>query len=272
METGLQKLDLLKKNLKGLNSILVAFSGGVDSTFLAAVAFEVLGDQAAALTAVSPSMADREFEEAKSLAQMIGICHIVIESHELESERYRANLSDRCYFCKTELFGLCMETASELGIRYVADGFNMDDFGDYRPGRKAAEESGVVSPLADAGLNKSEIRKLSKLYNLPTWNKPATPCLSSRFPYGTGITAEKLSKVEKAEEVLRSFGFREFRARFHEDILRLEIPPDEMIRVLSAETRDALNAELKKLGFKYIALDLEGFRSGRMTEDYVKKV
>jgi pyridinium-3,5-biscarboxylic acid mononucleotide sulfurtransferase len=258
------KLAAMKEGLAGCGSALVAFSAGVDSTLVLAVAREVLGDAAVALTAHSPSVPQAEREQAAALAARLGARHLVVESHEGDDPRYVANATDRCYFCKSELYRLCLETARREGIHAVLDGFNADDRRDHRPGRQAAEERAIRSPLAEAGLTKNEVRAWSEHYGLPTWDKPQMACLASRIPYGTPVTPERLAQVERAEAALRAAGLRSFRVRHHGDIGRIEVAADELE---SAFTRRAeLAAAVRTAGFRIAALDLEPFRSGRMNE------
>jgi uncharacterized protein len=243
---------------------LVAFSGGVDSTFVLAVAREVLGDRAVALTAHSPSVPQAERAEASALAARLGARHLVVESRELEDPRYVANASDRCYFCKSELYRLCGEAAREQGLAAILDGFNADDRRDHRPGHRAAEERAVRSPLAEAGLTKAEVRAWSEAYGLPTWDKPQMACLASRLPYGTPVTIERLGQVERAEERLHALGLRQLRVRHHGDIGRIEVAAEEMERAFAR--RAEVVAAVREAGFKVAVLDLEPFRSGRMNE------
>jgi uncharacterized protein len=260
------KLARMRERLSELGSALVAFSGGVDSTFVLQVAVEVLGQRAVALTAISASVAPEERLAAMRLAELLGARHVVVDSAELDNPAYRRNPTDRCYFCKSELYALCERTRSELGLAAVVDGFNADDTRDHRPGHRAAQEARVHSPLAEAGLTKDEIRALSRAAGLPTWDKPAMPCLASRIPYGTAVTEERLHQVGSAESELRALGLRTFRVRYHGDIARLEVAAEEVARFADADFRDRVNAALRGHGFKYVALDLEPFRSGRLNE------
>lgn len=260
------KLARMRASLSELGSALVAFSGGVDSTFVLQVAVEVLGARSVALTAISASVAPEERLEAVRLAELLGARHVVVDSAELQNPAYRRNPTDRCYFCKSELYSLCERTRAELGLAAVVDGFNADDTRDHRPGHRAAEEARVHSPLAEAGLTKDEIRALSHAAGLPTWDKPAMPCLASRIPYGTSVTEERLFQVGSAESELRALGLRTFRVRYHGDIARLEVSAEEVARFSDAEFRERVNTALRGRGFKYVALDLEPFRSGRLNE------
>lgn len=270
--TTQEKFTHLKAILQDIGSVLVAFSGGVDSTFLLKVAFDVLGYKAVALTATSPTYPDREFQDAKRLAQEIGVEHIIVESNELLIPNFAENTDKRCFYCKSELFDICKEKAKELGLNFVADGSNVDDMSDYRPGRDAAKELRVRSPLVEAGLSKLEIRQISKAIGLETWKKPSFACLSSRFPYGTKITEERLDKVEKCEEILRSLGFSQFRVRFHNEIARIEVLPSEINKFLDKEIRNAIVNSFKQHGFTYITLDLQGYRTGSMNEGMKNKI
>jgi uncharacterized protein len=260
------KFEKLKGILRDLGSVAIAYSGGVDSTFLLKVAHDVLGDKVVAVTAKSSTYPEREFNEAKKYIEQFGAKHIVIVSEELEIEGFAKNPVNRCYFCKKELFTKVGQVAKENGLNYVLDGSNFDDTGDYRPGMKAARELGVVSPLKEAELTKNDIRELSKRLNIPTWNKPSFACLSSRFPYGNEITVGKLSQVEKAEQYLMDMGFRQLRVRHHGDIARIEVAPQDREKFFSLEIMDKIGQEFKKFGFKYVTLDMLGYRTGSMNE------
>ncbi len=256
------KLASLRESIASCESALVAFSAGVDSTFVMAVAREVLGDRAVALTAHSPSVPAAEREEARELAARVGIRHLEVSSHEQEVPGYVANGTDRCYYCKSELYRLCEAAASREGLAAILDGFNADDRADHRPGHQAARERRIRSPLAEAGLSKVEVRAWSAAYGLPTWEKPQMACLASRIPYGTPVTPEKLAQVERAEAALRALGLKNLRVRHHGDIGRIEVAEGELDGAFAR--RDALAAAVKGAGFKLAVLDLEPFRSGRM--------
>ena len=266
-----EKLRKLKEYLSELGSVAVAFSSGVDSTFLLRTAHEVLGDDVIALTARSCSFPGRELKEAEEFCKSEGIRHIIIESEELAIDGFKQNPKNRCYLCKKELFSKMIQTAEEEGIKFVAEGSNLDDNGDYRPGLKAIAELGIKSPLREAGLTKDDIRALSKEMGLKTWDKPSFACLASRFVYGETITEEKLAMVDKAEQLLLDLGFRQVRVRIHGDIARIEILPAEFSKLMEDAVRDKVNSTLKNLGFSYVAMDLEGYRSGSMNEAFFNK-
>jgi pyridinium-3,5-biscarboxylic acid mononucleotide sulfurtransferase len=259
-----QKREAVLSRLGGLQSALVAYSGGVDSALLLALAVEALGPRAVAFTALSPAVAPDELEGARAVARQLGARHVEKVSHELEDPRYAKNPVNRCYFCKTELYTLAVTEARALGLNAVVSGTNADELRDYRPGLKAADEHEIVQPLAEAGLTKAEIRELSRELGLPTWDKPQQPCLSSRIPYGTEVTAERLQQLAKAEMALRKLGLREFRVRWHGEIARIELGEGEMERLLPV--RAAAVEALKEAGFHYVSVDLEPFRSGRLNE------
>jgi len=241
----------------------VAFSGGVDSSFLSYAAYEALGGGAVAVTIVSPMLSKRELDDAKKVARKIGIEHILVEENVID-EKVAENPKDRCYFCKKQEFGAIIDAAKERGIDTVFDGTNIDDEYDYRPGLKALSELGVLSPLREVGLSKAEIRELSRLADIPVWNKPAFACLASRVPYGEKITEEVLLKIERGEEVLRSFGFEQFRLRAHGNIARIEVAKSERGKFFSEPVLDEISQKIKALGFAFVALELEGYRMGNL--------
>ena len=265
-KTLLQKRSDLVNILEQMRSVIVAYSGGVDSAFLAAVANEVLGRKALSVTAVSPSLAPSELDEATDLANRIGLNFMTIETNEIDRPDYQANNPDRCFFCKDELYTHLVRFAEEESFDSIVNGTNVDDLGDYRPGIEAAKQYGVRSPLVEAELTKDDIRALSRDMDLPTWDKPAQACLSSRIPYGTTVTVEALTKIAKAEQFLRSKGFKQLRVRHHETIARIEIEPSDFSAITSEPLRSEINQEFKNIGYSYITLDLDGFRSGSLNE------
>jgi uncharacterized protein len=260
------KVERLRGLLTEIPSALVAFSGGVDSSFLLRVAAEVLGPRCIAFTTVSPTTPADDLEDARRLAAALGVEHVVVDANELDIPGYAENPINRCYFCKDNLFTLCLAEARRRDLAAVLDGANLDDLGDHRPGLQAAAEQGVRHLLVEAGLAKADVRAASRALGLATWDRPSSPCLSSRFPYGTRITGERLARVEAAERFLRGRGFRELRVRFHDTVARLEVPPADMPRLLEPATRAAVVEELRRLGFLYVALDLQGFRSGSLND------
>ncbi len=259
------KRDRLIELLRSYGSCAVGFSGGLDSSVLAKAAAVALGEKAVAVTAVGASIASGELDEAGEVARQIGIRHELVESHEIDDPGYRRNEADRCYFCKSALAEEIRATAERLGLNVILDGRNRDDLGDHRPGIRAANEKNMRGPLAECELTKDELRQLARHWNLPIWDKPATPCLSSRIAYGEEVTEERLRMVDRAERFLRELGFRPFRVRYHRgDMARIEVPADELSRFLDDSLRRRVVEHLKSAGFKYVALDLEGFRSGSM--------
>jgi uncharacterized protein len=255
----------LLEALRGYGRVAVAFSGGVDSTVVAQVAYDALGDAAIAVTAVSDSLAAGELEEAQALARRIGIRHRVIRTEEFADPNYLRNQPDRCYFCKSELYGRLSGMLEELGVDVIASGANLDDQGDHRPGMRAAAERGVRHPLQECGLTKDHVRGLARAYDLPTWDKPATPCLSSRIAYGEEVTPERVRMIDQAEHWLRQRGLRVLRVRYHKgDLARIEVPLDDLPRLVDLDVRGELIAAFRALGFKFVTLDLEGFRSGSL--------
>ena len=266
-----KKLEALQEYLKELGSVAIAFSSGVDSTFLLKVAHDVLGDQVIAVTAQSCSFPKRELEEAKAFCKKEGIKHIICESEELQIEGFSHNPKNRCYLCKHELFEKIWQIAKENSMNAVAEGSNMDDNGDYRPGLIAVKELGVSSPLRQAELYKEEIRELSKEMGLPTWDKQSFACLSSRFVYGETISEEKLGMVDQAEQLLLDMGFHQIRVRIHGNIARIEVLPEEIARLVEEENRTRIAKQLKEYGFDYVTLDLLGYRTGSMNETLTKE-
>ena len=258
------KETALLARLAQLPSLVIAISGGADSAYLAWAAHQVLQERALSVTAISPSFSRNDREELERFVAHARVRHEFVETHEFENPAYRANAGDRCYYCKDELFNVLDELARERGFAAVAYGVNADDTSDFRPGHRAAAEHRVLAPLLDAGMSKADVRVLSRRAGLPTWDRPASACLSSRLPYGVEVTPERLSLVEKGEAILRELGFRQFRVRLHEQLARIEIAPEELPGALNAETAAAINARFKEAGFLYVALDLEGYRQGSL--------
>lgn len=254
----------LQEILKNMDSLLVAFSGGVDSTLLLKAAHDTLGERAAAITIDASFHSRYEIEEAKRIAGLMGVRHILMDAKEMVIEGLSTNPPDRCYICKKAVFSNCLVSMREEGFSYLADGSNADDVNDYRPGRRALEELGVRSPLLEAGLVKSEIRELSRLLGLDTWDKPALACLMTRFPHGEPVTPEKLARVERCEDFLRTMGFGLFRVRAHGEVARIELLPEDIKRMLEPETRNLVSEEFHKSGFKSVSVDLDGYRCGSM--------
>jgi uncharacterized protein len=261
------KRDRLLAILGQMPGVAVAFSGGIDSTVVAQAAHLALGSRAVAVTADSPSVARRELDDARRLAALIGIRHVIVKTEEFDNADYLKNDGSRCYHCKSELYSTVEQLLPELDMPFVASGANLDDLGDYRPGLVAAAEHGVRHPLQEAGFTKADVRALAKHWGLPTWDKPASPCLSSRLAPGLAVTPERTARVEAAEEVLRALGLRECRVRYHEgDLARIEVPAHEIAMIAEGPRREGLARDLRRLGFKYVTLDLDGFRSGSLNE------
>jgi uncharacterized protein len=261
-----QKETLLLTRLADAGSLIVALSGGADSAYLAWAAQHALGERALAVTALSPSFSSHDRSAVDEFVRGFRIHHEFVETHEMENPAYRANAADRCFYCKDELFSVLDAMAQQRGFRATAYGVNADDTLDFRPGHRAAKEHRVLAPLLDVGLRKSEIRHLSQRVGLPTWDRPASACLASRVPYGTEVTPERLTLIERGEAALRELGFRQFRVRLHDKLARVEIAPEEMDRAFSKEASAAILQALKRAGFTYVALDLEGYRQGSLNE------
>jgi uncharacterized protein len=266
MQTIQKKLKTLEHILHDMQGVVVAFSGGVDSTFLLNVAHTVLGENAYAVTAQSPTFPAHELKQAKEYARSLGVNYRIIKTDELSSDKFINNPPERCYYCKKELFSTLLKMARSQDIPWVADGSNKDDAKDYRPGMRAVKELGIRQPLFEAGLYKDEIRALSKKLKLPTWDKPAYACLSSRLPYGESITLDKLQQIERAEKFLQGLGFSQVRVRHYQNMARIEVLPEEIGRFLKQDLRTKVAAKLQKLGYQYVTLDLQGYRTGSMNE------
>jgi pyridinium-3,5-biscarboxylic acid mononucleotide sulfurtransferase len=260
------KFERLAGILGECNDLLVAFSAGVDSTFLLKAAHLALGSRAIAMTASSASVPPGELEAGREFTESLGCRHIVVDSHELDNSSYSQNPANRCFFCKDELYRLCRAEADKLGLSTIVDGTNLDDLQDHRPGLQAANEWGVRHPLVEAEMTKADIRRYSRTLNLPTWDKPSSPCLSSRFPYGTEINLERLKQIASCEVFMKSLRFREFRVRYHGDLARIEVSQKEIDRLFDKAVREAIVDKFKEVGFRYVSLDLQGFRSGSLNE------
>jgi pyridinium-3,5-biscarboxylic acid mononucleotide sulfurtransferase len=261
-----EKQDRLFAQLGAMDRVIVAFSGGADSAYLAWAARQVLGANALAMTADSASLPESHKHDAEAFVRQFGIAHEYVETHEFDNPDYLRNDANRCFHCKDELFTVLEQVGRERGYQHIIYGVNADDLGDYRPGQNAARQHRVAAPLADAGLTKAEIRELSRQSGLPTWDRPASACLSSRIPYGTAVTAENVKTVESGEEALKAMGFRQFRVRFHGEIVRIEIAPDELAKALTLEMARRFTEIFKAIGFHYVTLDLEGYRQGSLNE------
>jgi uncharacterized protein len=267
----IEKQEKLGARLQALGSVVVAFSGGADSAYLSWMAHQTLGESALAITALSPSFSSYDRQQAETFVRAVNLRHEFVETHEFENPLYVVNQVDRCYHCKTELFGVLAKVRAARGFGAVTYGVNADDLKDFRPGHRAASEFGVVAPLLDVGLTKAEIRELSRRAGLATWNRPASACLSSRVPYGTPVTVKSLSRIERAENALREFGFRQIRVRSHGELARIEIAADELPRALQVDMTEALADRIREIGFTYVTLDLEGYRQGSLNAALKKK-
>ena len=266
-----EKYQRLQDILREMGSVLVAYSGGVDSAMLLKVAHDVLGERTKGAIAASPAYADEETQEAIAVAQQMGVPLLTLETHELEDERYLVNDLNRCYFCKTELFSQLVPLAKQHNLRYIAYGVNLDDDGDFRPGQRAAREFGVRGPLKEAGMGKREIRAVAKLLGVPVWDKPAMACFSSRIPYGSRVDLASLNMIYRAEKALRELGFRQVRVRHHESIARIEVERSELPRLVDEEMSRQVTRALRNIGYLYITVDLQGYRTGSMNESFFKK-
>jgi uncharacterized protein len=262
----MSKQDSLIESLRRMGRVIVAYSGGADSAYLAWAAKQALGDNAIAVTADSASIPESHKRDAEAFAKQFGIRHQYITTSEFDNPDYAKNAPDRCFHCKDELFNVLEKFGAEQGIEHIVYGVNQDDLGDYRPGQRAAKLHEVAAPLVEAGLTKSEIRDFSKQAGLPTWDRPAAACLSSRIPYGTPVTIENVKQVEQGEEQMKALGFRQFRTRYHGEIVRIEVAPEELEKALNLEMAQALTKIFKALGYKYVTLDLEGYRQGSLNE------
>lgn len=261
-----EKLSRLRARLRELGSVLVCYSGGVDSAFVLAVAHQELGPRAVGMTAVSPSLAPAEREEAIAVARLVGADHRLVESHEIDDPSYAANNPDRCFHCKSELYRIAAQKQSEWGLAAIVNGTNVDDLGDYRPGLEAAKQAGVVSPLVELGFTKADVRAGAAAIDLPVWDKPAAACLSSRIPFGTSVTRERLARIGGFEQALRQLGFRQVRVRFHGEVARIEVALDALVRAAEPGVRERIVEAGKEHGFKYVTLDLGGYRTGSHNE------